>query len=448
MGQGNAQGSDLEGLKAAAAQALDEARRAGATAAEVSSSRDHGLSVNVRLGEVETLEYHKDQGIALTVYLGHSKGSASTADLRPESLRETALAACRIARFTAPDDCAGLADAELLASDPPDLDLCHPWTLSADEAIELARECERAARERDARIVNSEGASLGSYRAAMVYANTHGFMEGYETTRHSLSCSVLAGDAQGAMQRDHWYSVARRAADLESVTAVGEMAADRALRRLGGRRLGTRRCPVVFVPDVARSLIGNFIAAISGGALYRRASFLLDRLGEPVFPDFVRIHEQPHLLRALGSAAFDAEGVATRSRDLVRSGVLESYVLGTYSARRLGMQTTGNAGGVRNLMIDPGEWSLEQMLREMGTGLMVTELIGHGTNIVTGDYSRGAAGFWVEQGEIRHPVEEITIAGNLADMFRELVAVGADIDTRSNIHTGSLLIDGMTLAGE
>ncbi|MFP4244883.1 MAG: metalloprotease PmbA [Ectothiorhodospira sp.] len=448
MSQAQSPELDPKALEAVVDQVLEEARRGGATAAEAAASRDSGLSVNVRLGEVETLEYHRDQGVAVTVYMGQSKGAASTSDLRPESLREAARAACRIARFTTEDPCAGLADAHLMARDWPDLDLDHPWGVSADEAIERARLCEAAARERDARIVNSEGASLDSFRAASVYGNTHGFLGGYITTRHGLSCSVLASEGPGGMQRDHWYTVARHAGDLEDAAAVGVRAADRALRRLGGRRLSTRRCPVVYAPDVARSVIGHFLGAIRGSALYRKASFLLDHLGRPVFPDFIHIHEQPHLPRALGSAPFDHEGVATRPRDLVTGGHLAGYLLDSYAARRLGMETTGNAGGVHNVTIDAGERGLEGLLREMGTGLLVTELIGHGVNTVTGDYSRGAAGFWVEGGEIRYPVEEITVAGNLKEMFMNLQAVGSDVDRRGNIRTGSLLMDGLTVAGE
>ena len=448
MSQTTTSALDEKDLEAIVSQVLDEARRAGATSAEAAASQDAGLSVNVRLGEVETLEYHKDQGIAVTVYMGQRKGTASTSDLKPESLREAAEAACRIARYTAEDPCAGLADPALMAQDYPALDLDHPWGLTADEGIEIARACEAAARERDARIVNSEGAGINSFRGTAVYGNTHGFVGGYATTRHSLSCSVLAGDDDGNMQRDYWYTVARHRDALQAAGAVGVEAADRALRRLGGRRLSTRRCPVLYSPDVARSVLGHFIAAIRGSTVYRKASFLVDRLGEPIFPEFVHIHEQPHIPRALGSAPFDNEGVATRARDLVSGGRLESYALDTYAARKLGMQSTGNAGGLRNLTIDPGPMDFEQLLAEMGTGLLVTELIGHGINMVTGDYSRGAAGFWVENGQIQHPVEEITVAGNLKDMFRDLRAVGSDMDLRGNVRTGSLLIDGLTVAGE
>lgn len=429
------------------ALALEAADAEGATAAQASASQDAGLSVNVRRGEVETLEHHKDQGIAITVFVGECKGSASTADLRDASIREAAAAACRIAKVSEPDPCAGLADAALMATDIPDLDLYHPWQIDADSAIALARDCESVALGMDKRIVNSEGAEVGSFTGQMAYGNSHGFIGGYATSRHSLSCSVVAGDAQG-MQRDYWYTAARCADDLLAAEEIGRQAAERALKRLGGRRLSTRRCPVLFVPETARSLLGQFMGAISGGSLYRRASFLVDHLGQRVFPEFVRIHERPHLLRGLGSAPFDAEGVATADRDFVNQGVLESYVLSSYAARRLGMVTTGNAGGVRNLEMVPGDLDLPALLREMGTGLMLTELIGHGTNMVTGDYSRGAAGFWVENGEILYPVEEITVAGNLKQIFAELVAVGKDVDRRGGIHTGSWLVDGLTVAGD
>jgi len=438
---------DQQTMEQIVEQMLDEARRAGASSAEAAASNDLGLSVNVRLGEVETLEHHKDQGVAITVYFGQRKGTASTSDLRPEALREAVQAACRIARFTAEDNCAGLADPALMASDWPDLDLDHPWDLSVEQAIELAQLCESTARDQDPRITNSEGASTNTLRGMSVYGNSHGFVGAYTATRHSLSCSVVAADDKG-MQRDYWYSVSRDAAGLQSPEFVGKEAARRAVRRLGGRRLSTRQCPAVYVPEMARSLIGHFVGAVRGGALYRKATFLVDALGQPVFPDFVRIHEQPHLPGALGSVPFDSEGVATRDRDLVTDGVLQGYVLDSYSARKLGMSTTGNAGGVHNLSIVPGEQDQDELLRTMGTGLLVTELIGHGINMVTGDYSRGAAGFWVENGKIQYPVEEITVAGNLKNLFKGIQAVGKDVNTDSNIRTGSLLLEQVTVAGE
>jgi PmbA protein len=447
MGQIQTTQLGLDGLKGLAELLLDEAKRQGATSAEVDVSINWGLSVTARLGAVETLEHHKDQGVAVTVYLGTRKGLSSSSDLHAGALKETVRAACRIARYTAEDECAGLADAALMAHDYPDLDLDHPWNLSAEQAIGLAIECETAARDTDPRISNSEGATVSHLRGTAVYGNTHGFIGGYRATRHSLSCAVI-GQQMNHMQRDYWYSVACDSRLLDSPQTVGRIAAERTLKRLGARRLGTCQAPVLFEAGVARSLLGHFVGAVSGGALYRKASFLLDHAGKQVFPNFVHIHEQPHLKRALGSAPFDDEGVATQPRDLVIGGVLQGYVLSSYSARRLGLKSTGNAGGVRNLIIDSGSCDLAGLMKQMDTGLLVTELIGHGINMVTGDYSRGAAGFWVEGGEIQYPVEEITIAGNLKDMFLGLQAVGNDIDKRGNIRSGSILIERMTVAGE
>lgn len=443
-GAGLPQPAELEALVRIV---LDEAKACGASAAEAGVSLEAGLSVTVRLGEVETLEYHRDRGAGVTVYFGRRKGSASTSDFAPQALRESVRAACDIARYTSEDDCAGLADAALMAQDIPDLDLCHPWAIDAAGGIEVAQRCEAAAREADARISNSEGATLSSHQGLRVYGNSHGFIAGYPSTRHSLSCSVIAGrDEQ--MQRDYWYSVARRHEDLESAEHIGRMAAERTLRRLDGRKLGTRQVPVIFAAEIATGLFRSFVSAVRGSSLYRKSSFLLDHLGKPVFPEFVHIHEQPHLRGALGSAPFDSEGVATSARDLITGGVLQGYVLDSYSARKLGMQTTGNAGGVHNLTIDPGALDADGLLREMGTGLLVTELMGQGVNLVTGDYSRGAAGFWVENGAIQYPVEEITIAGNLKDMFRNIVAIGTDVERRGNYRTGSVLVERMTVAGE
>lgn len=436
-----------ENLENLVAEILSEARSQGATAAEAAVSFASALSVHVRLGEVETLEHHRQRGLAVTVYFGQSRGSASTADWRPEAIRDTVQSACAIARHTAADPYAGLADPERLAREIPDLNLYHPWPLAVEEAIELARECEAAALTLDPRIRNSEGGSLSTYSGLAVYGNSHGFCGGYPTTRHSLSCSVIAQDAEG-MQRNHWHSVARDRTGLESPVAIGQKAAQRALRRLGSRRLKTQQVPVLFAPELARGLIGHFIAAIRGGALYRKASFLLDRLGTPVFPDFITIRERPHLLGALGSAPFDSEGVATADRDVVTNGVLQGYVLDSYSARRLGMQTTANAGGTHNLIVEPGPLGHEELLQQLDTGLWVTELLGHGVNPVTGDYSRGASGFWVEKGQLQYPVHEITIAGNLNTMFQNVVTVGSDVDLRGGIRCGSLLLDRMTVAGE
>jgi PmbA protein len=426
---------------------LDLSSSRGATSAEAAVSSDTGLSVTARLGEVETLEYHKDQGVGVTVYFGQRKGSSSTSDLRPQSLEEAVDAACRIARYTEEDDCAGLADAALMAYDYPDLDLDHPWAIDAEAAVDLARETEACAMELDPRITNSDGGSVNAFRGAAVYGNSHGFTGGYSSTRHSMSCSVI-GEEDGLMQRDYWYTVSRNPSLLESPEQVGRLAAERTLHRLGARQISTRQSPVIFSADIARGFIGHFVGAIRGSALYRKASFLLDHLGEPVFPENIHIHEQPHLLGELGSAPFDSEGVRTADKDLIREGVLQSYVLNSYSARKLGMETTGNAGGVRNLSLVPTAGDLDSIMQDMGTGLLVTELIGHGINMVTGDYSRGASGFWVENGEIAYPVEEITIAGNLKDMFMDIQAVGSDVDLRGSIRTGSILLGNMTIAGE
>jgi PmbA protein len=431
-----------------AQQALAEARAMGATQAEAAINVAQGLAVTVRLGEVETVEHTRDKGLGVTVYFGQRTGSASTTDLSAAAVREAVRAACTIARYTAADDCAGLADPALLARDFPDLELYHPWHPGIELAIERARACEQAALVADKRVTNSEGASLSSHEGLEVYANSHGFLASQAATRHGLSVSVIAQDDAG-MQRDYWYSVDRAARGLDHPEAIGREAARRAARRLGSRRLSTRKAAVLFEAPVASSLLSHFVSAVRGGNLYRRASFLLDQLGQPVFAPCVRLHEQPHLRGALGSAAYDSEGVATHARDLVRGGVLLGYVLDSYSGRKLKLPTTGNAGGAHNLTLDStGPEDLAGLLGKMGTGLLVTELIGFGVNTVTGDYSRGAAGFWVEGGAIRYPVEEITIAGNLRDMFRGIVAVGRDVDTRGNLRTGSILLEPLTVAGD
>lgn len=428
------------------AEVLAEAKKQGASGAEAGLSKDEGLSVTVRLGEVETIEHHRSQGLGVTVYFGQRKGSASTTDLRQDALRETVGAACRIAQYAAADEFAGLPDAELLAREFPDLDLYHPWALEAERAIDVARQCEDAARRFHPAITNSEGASIHTYQGLRVLGNSLGFLHGYPSSRHSLSCSVIAQSGD-SMQRDDWWTAARAATDLEAADAVGRKAAERALRRLDAQTLSTRQCPVLFAADVAGGLLGHFIGAIRGGNLYRKSSFLLDRLGQRIFPEFIHIHEEPHLPKGLGSAPYDSEGVATRPRDLVRDGVLRSYVLSSYSARKLGMQTTANAGGVHNLILDPGDLDLQGLLQKMGSGLLVTELMGQGVNILTGDYSRGASGFWVENGTIQYPVEEITIAGNLRDIYTNIAAVGNDVDVRGNTRTGSILVGEMTVAG-
>ena len=433
----------LEAVQAA----LAEASRRGASAAEAAASLGQGLSVNVRMGELETVEHTRSRSLVVSVYFGERTGSASTSDYTPGAVRETVLAACSIARHTQEDPCHGLADPERLASDPVDLDLYHPWRPSVDESTDMALVCEDKALSADARIDNSEGASVDSQEGCEVYGNSHGFVGHTRKSRHDISCSVIGSD-NGAMQRDYWYSAARRLGELDSADKVGETTAARTLRRLGARRVPTCQVPVIYEAPVASSLLRHFINAVSGGALYRKASFLLDHLGKQIFPDFVRIHEQPLLPGAMGSAAFDNEGVATAPRDIVCDGVLQSYILSSYSARRLKMETTGNAGGVHNLTIDPGEQNLQAMIKETKSGLLVTELIGFGVNTVTGDYSRGAAGLWIENGEITYPVEEITIAGSLKDIFRNIVAVGSDVDPRRNIRCGSIRVDGLTIAGE
>ena len=439
--------SEINRLKSVVQDVLNEARLQGASAAEAAFSVDNGLSVSARLGEVETLEFHCDQGLGVTVYMGQKKGSASTNDLSVQSLKETVKAACSIARNTSDDAFNGLPDSSELATVFPDLQLNHPWSIDAEQAIRLAIECEEVARGFDAAISNSEGASVNSHQGVRVFGNSLGFLQGYASTRQSISCSVLAGSGD-AMQRDYWYSVARNAADLETAQQVGQKAAQRTLARLNARSLSTRHCPVLFAPEMASGLIGALLGAISGGSLYRKSSFLLDSLGTQVLPEFVRIHEQPLLLGGMGSASYDAEGVATQTRDIVSNGILQGYVLSCYSAKKLGMSTTGNAGGVHNVRVDAGSHDFAAMLQLMGTGLLVTELMGQGVNRVTGDYSRGASGFWVENGQIQYPVEEITIAGNLKTMLRNLVAIGNDVDKRGNIHVGSLLVEQMAIAGE
>ena len=438
--------TDSAQLQEMVQDAINQAQAMGADGVEAGVSEDIGLSVTVRLGETETLEYNHDRGLGLTVYFDHCKGSASTADFAPESIRETVRAACDIARYTSRDACAGLADPDRLASVIPDLDLYHPWDLSAEQAIAVARDCEAAARAVEARIVTSEGATVSSNSGQRVSGNSHGFMGGYRSTRHNLACAVV-GRQDEEMQRDYWSVSARDSADLDTPASIGRKAGERTVRRLGTQRLSTRQAPVIFATEVARGLFGNFISAIQGGNLYRNASFLVDHLGKPVFPEFMRIHEQPLLKKAIASAPYDGEGVETRARDIVTGGVLQGYVLDSYSACRLGMETTGNAGGVRNLTIDPGERDLQGLLCAMDTGLLITETIGFGVNMVTGDYSRGVAGFWVEGGEIRYPVDGITVAGNLKDMFAGIVEVGNDIDTCRAIRTGSVLIEEMTIAG-
>ncbi|MEZ5461558.1 metalloprotease PmbA [Dokdonella sp.] len=438
--------AELDRLSELTEDVLRRCRAKGASEVDVGVGVDVGLDVNVRLGEVESIEHTRDRGLSLTVYFGKRKGAASTADLNPDSIEKTIEHACDIARFTEEDPCNGLADEDLLAHDFPDLDLWHPWDITAEEASELARRCEAAGRSHDPRISNSEGATVQIGSSLAVGATSNGFFSRERDTRHMISAALLAEDGAG-MQRDYWYESVRSASDFPDVESIGRKAAERTLARLGARKIGTRQCPTLFSPSVARSLIGHYLSAVSGGALYRRASFLVDHIGKPVFPNFVQIVERPHIRRGQASASFDAEGVATRDSDIVRDGHVARYLLGSYAARKLGLRSTGNAGGVHNVIVNTGEDDFAGLLRRMGTGLVVTELMGQGVSLLTGDYSRGASGFWVENGEIAHPVEEITIASNLRDMFANIVAIGNDVDPRSHILTGSILLDRMTVAG-
>ncbi len=435
-----------EQLMAIARDALDHAAGAGASAAELDVNEGFGQTVSVRRDEVETIEYNRDKGMGVTVFVGKCRGHASTSDLTQEAVRTTVDAALSIARLTASDEYAALADPALLATSFPDLDLYHPWGLSVEDAVHIARDCERAAFAADSRINNSEGASVSVQQAQFVYANSHGFMAGYPSTRHYLSCSVTAGKGDN-MQRDSWWTMARAHEDLDSPESVGTTAGQRAARRLDARQIATTKVPVIFESSVASGLLGHFVAAISGGSLYRKQSFLLDSLNTRVFPEFVRLDELPHLKRGLASGAFDSEGVATSSRAVVENGVVKGYFLGSYAARKLGMQSTGNAGGAHNLRMRSTGETFDALLKKMGRGLLVTDLLGHGTNMVTGDYSRGAAGFWVEGGELAFPVQEITVAGNLKQMFASIVAVADDALTRTSRQTGSILLESMTVAG-
>ena len=425
---------------------MAHARRIGASDCSVDVSESSGLTVNVRCGQVETIEQTRDKGLGVTVYIGKRRGHANTSDFSRQALEQTVAAAYDIARHTGEDPCAGLPDEETLAKEFPALDLFHPWDIGAEDAVRLAKRIEAAAFAASPEIRNSEGASVSTQSSHYIYANSNGFCDGYASSRHSISCSVIAESAAG-MQRDYWYSVARRAVDLESAELVGQIAGNRTVRRLDARKIATGQVPVLFDASLASGLIGHFTGAISGGSLYRKSSFLLDSLGQQVFSPLVQIAERPHLPRGLGSSAFDAEGVATADRELVQNGVVNGYLLGSYSARKLGMQSTGNAGGSHNLLLASTGEDFAALLKKMGTGLLLTELLGHGVNPVTGDYSRGAAGFWVENGAIQYPVEEITVAGNLRDMFKGIVAVGNDVLIRGGKQCGSILIDNMTVAG-
>ncbi len=427
---------------------LAAARAGGATASETEVSQAVGQSVSVRRGEVETIAYNRDKGIGVTVYMGQRRGHASTADFSIDAVHAAVAKALAIARYTAEDPAAGLADPERLAREIPDLDLYDPWELSVEEAVALGCEAESAALAVDPRLTNTEGSTVAWNESEFVYANTEGFLGGYRSTRHHIDCSVIGDPGDGGpMQRDYWYTAGRGARDLQSPTEVGRIAGERTTRRLGARKLGTLECPILFEAPEAGDLIGSFVGAVSGGALYRKSSFLLDSLGTQVFAPHISIREEPHILRGRGSAPFDNEGVATVPRDVVRDGIVRGYFLGSYSARKLGMTSTGNAGGSHNLIVSHGDDDLAALIRRMGRGLLVTEQLGHGVNPVTGDYSRGAAGFWVEGGEIAYPVEEITIAGNLKDIFLDIVAIGRDVDRRGSRHTGSVLVGRMTVAG-
>ncbi|MBS0324956.1 MAG: metalloprotease PmbA [Proteobacteria bacterium] len=447
----NAAGSDAgfpvptATLERVAGLVLDAARAAGATAAETDVSQATGLSVGVRRGDVETITWHRDKGVGVTVYVGTRRGHASTADFADEALHAAVTKAIAIARHTEEDPAAGLADPARLAQGLRDLDLYHPWALDVDAAVALGREAEAAALAVDARLSNTEGAGVSQGASEFVYANSNGFCRGYRSSRHTIDCSVV-GEEGGGMQRDYWYTAARAPGDLASAATVGRIAGERTVRRLGARKLGTLTCPVLFEAPEAADLLGAFVHAVSGGSLYRKTSFLPDSIGQQVFARGITIREEPHLPRGRGSAPFDDEGVATAPRTVVADGVVQGYFLGSYSARKLGLATTGNAGGAHNLVV-PGSEDLAALMRRMGRGLLVTEQLGQGINPVTGDYSRGAAGFWIENGGIAYPVEEITIAGNLKQMFRDIVAVGTDADTRGSRHVGSLLIAGMTVAG-
>ena len=437
---------DESALRQLVSDALAHALSRGATAADAEASEGYGQTVTARQGEVETIEYNRDKGIGVSVYIGKQRGHASSSDFSPQAVRDTVDAALAIAKYTASDDCAGLADPDTLAREFPDLDLIHPWDMPVERAIEMARACEAAGFAVDKRISNSEGATVSTQQSHFIYGNTHGFLAGYASSRHSIWCALIAGKGDG-MQRDDWYETVRDPADLPEPAVIGRKAGERAIARLKARKIATRQVPVLFETGVAASLMGHFVSAVSGGSLYRKSSFLPDSLGKAVFAPIVQMRDLPLIPKGIASGAFDEEGVATQTRDIVRDGVLQGYFLATYSGRKLGMKSTGNAGGNHNLiMADTGE-DFAALLKKMGTGLLVTELMGQGGNAVTGDYSRGAAGFWVENGVIAYPVQEITIAGNLKDIYKNIVAIGNDVSRRSSRQCGSILVEGMTLAG-
>ena len=451
-----------DSLRNIAQDMLVYAKQRGASAASVEVSEGFGQGVTVRHGEVETIEYNRDKGLGITAYIGQQRGNASTSDFSPQAVRDTVDAALSIARFTATDDCSGLPDVDMLAhesTDPfdklrTDLDLYHPWDLPVEQAIALAQQCEQAALDADTRISNSEGATVNVHEAQFVHANSLGFIGGYPSSRHSVSCAVIGGK-DDAMERDYWYSVARDAREIIEVRQIGRIAAERTVRRLNARQIATMQVPVLFEAPIAASLLGSFVQAVSGGSLYRKSSFLLDQMDQQIFSPHINIEDVPDIRKGLASSPFDDEGVRVQRRTIVEHGVLRGYFLGSYSARKLGMRTTGNAGGNHNLILrsslgksSGGDMDFDRLLKTMSRGLLVTELLGHGINAVTGDYSRGAAGFWVEHGEIQYPVQEITIAGNLKDMFRHIVAVGNDVLVQGSRQCGSILIEGMTVAGQ
>ena len=437
---------ELNSLKQITQDVLKLAKQAGASSAETEVSYGIGQNVSVRMDEAENIEYNRNKGVSVTVYFGQQKGHASSSDLSAQALKDTVEAACNIAKYTAKDEFCGLADANLMATETPDLDLYHPWNISVEAAIEIARICEAVAMDVDRkRITNSEGAGVSNSESVFAYANSHGFVGGYPSSRHSISCSVIAED-NDAMQRDYWYTNARDMTDMESAQYVGKLAGERTVRRLGAQTISTCQVPVLFEAPLASGLISSLIGAVSGGSLYRKSSFLMNSLGTQIASSLLNIEELPHLKKGFASSPFDSEGVATKSRKLVENGVLQGYVLGSYSARKLGMQTTGNAGGSHNLIVQSTGQDFADLLKLMGTGLLVTEVLGHGLNMVTGDYSRGAAGFWVENGVIAYPVEEITIAGNMSTMLKQIVAVGSDVIAQSSKQTGSILIEKMTVA--
>ena len=438
--------SQEQTLRDAVSFAIETAQKAGATA-EVGVTKVSGLSVSTRLQEIENVEFTNDGALGISVYLGQQKGNASTSDLSEEAIKNTVEAALAIAKYTSPDDCTGLADKELMAFEAPDLELYHGASVDVEQATKLALEAEKSALEYDAKIVNSNGASFNSHTGVRVYGNTHGMLQSYLSSRYSLSCSVIGGELE-QLENDYEYTVSREFDALSSADWVGQNCAKKVIARLNPQKLSTREVPVIFLNDVATGLISHLTGAISGGSLYRKSSFLLDHLGKQVLPDWFQISERPHLLKRLASTPFDSEGVRTQDLEIIQDGVLQTYLLTSYSGRKMGMQSTGHAGGIHNWLVKPNlTGGLTALLRQMGTGLLVTDVMGQGVNIVTGDYSRGAAGFWVENGEIQYPVAEITIAGQLQDMLKNIVAVADDIEHRSNIQTGSILLDKMKISG-